>query len=67
MLCAGISGAGKTEFVKKLLRFRNIMIDYPPNNVIWCYGQWQPAYGELSNDGLLTANCQMMESNFDLV
>ena len=30
------------------------MIDQPPERIIWCYSQWQPAY--LENDSYLDVN-----------
>ena len=42
MLVSGTRGSGKTEFVKKLLRFQQEMIHPPIEKVIWCYGKHQP-------------------------
>ena len=50
MLVAGGRGAGKTEFVKKLLRFRFAYLTPPPDRVVWCYTKLQQKlYQELLN------------------
>jgi hypothetical protein len=43
-IVAGPSKSGKTEFVKKLIQWRNILIDIPPEKIVWVYREWQPAY-----------------------
>ncbi len=40
----GPSGAGKTEWIRKLLYHRDDMIKDAPDKIIWCYGQYQPIF-----------------------
>lgn len=44
-LVFGPTGAGKTEFIKKLLY--NRMIDPMPHRLVWFYGKWQNTYNEI--------------------
>jgi hypothetical protein len=46
-LVAGMTGTGKTWWVKKLLEHADVMMDPPPQRILWCYGQWQPLYEEM--------------------
>ena len=47
-LICGPTQSGKTQFVKRLLKERESMISPSPDNIIWCYGEYQPAYTELT-------------------
>jgi hypothetical protein len=38
---------GKTQWVLKLLDHAAEMVSPPPMRIIWCYGEWQPAYKNL--------------------
>ena len=38
---------GKSQFVKHLLESGEELIDGAPENIIWCYGTYQPAYDEM--------------------
>ena len=44
---AGPTCCGKSQFVKRLLETGEDMIDGAPENIIWCYGIYQPAYDEM--------------------
>ena len=46
-IVAGPTGCGKTAFVARLLRNDSLMIDPPPEQVTWYYGQLQSAYESL--------------------
>ena len=46
-LVAGPTCCGKTQFVKRLLEAGGNMIDGASENIIWCYGMYQPAYDEM--------------------
>lgn len=35
---------GKTNMIKELLKYKNVLIDPIPNNIIFCYKAWQPSY-----------------------
>ena len=43
-LVAGMTGSGKTVWVRNLLEHATEMISPPPQGIIWYYSQWQPAY-----------------------
>ena len=49
---AGPTSSGKTEFIKKLLRNIEDMITPTPHNILFCYGEWQPAYEDMKKYGL---------------
>ena len=44
---AGPTCCGKSHFVKHLLESGEELIDGAPENIIWCYGIYQPAYDEM--------------------
>ena len=46
-LVAGPTCCGKSQFVKRLLESGEDMIKGAPENIIWCYGIYQPAYDEM--------------------
>ena len=43
-MVAGMTGSGKTAWVQTLLQQAQNVIDPPPERIVWCYSQWQPAY-----------------------
>ena len=43
-LIAGPTGSGKTVFVTKMLTHLAAMVEPTPEEIIWCYGEWQPIY-----------------------
>ena len=47
-MIAGMTGTGKTLWVKSLIEQAQNTIHLPPERIVWCYSQWQPAYSELS-------------------
>ena len=46
-MVAGMTGSGKSVWVKSLLQQAQKAIYPPPERIVWCYSQWQPAYSEL--------------------
>ena len=46
-LIAGPTCYGKSQLVRRLLEAGEDMIDGAPENIIWCYGMYQPAYDEM--------------------
>ena len=46
-MVAGMTGSGKTVWVKSLLQQAQEVVHLPPERIVWCYSQWQPAYMEL--------------------
>ena len=49
-LVVGPTCCGKSQFVKRLLEAGEDMIDGAPENIIWCYGIYQPAYDEIQRN-----------------
>ena len=46
-LIAGPTGCGKTVWLSRLIKHSNILIDPPPENIVWFYGTYQPMYDAL--------------------
>ena len=46
-MIAGMTGSGKTAWVRSLLQQASETIYLPPERIVWCYSQWQPAYPEM--------------------
>ncbi|KAL9958150.1 hypothetical protein ACROYT_G035124 [Oculina patagonica] len=46
-MVAGMTGSGKTVWVKSLLQQAHKTMHPTPERIVWCYSQWQPAYREL--------------------
>ena len=44
---SGMTGSGKTFWVQSLLQQSSQAIQLPPERIVWCYLQWQPAYLEI--------------------
>ena len=57
-LVAGPTGCGKSQFVKRLLTSGEAMLDGAPEKILWCYGEYQPLYDELS---ALLSNIEFVE------
>ena len=53
---AGPTSSGKTQFVFRLIKQANQMIDPPPEHIVYCYGEFQPIFAEFPdvefNEGL---------------
>jgi len=47
---SGITGAGKTSFVRRLLRYRDEMFDSEFISVTYFYTIWQSVYGEMQDE-----------------
>ena len=47
VLISGPTGSGKTSFVIRLIKHATDMFEEPPQNIVWCYGVYQPAYNAL--------------------
>lgn len=47
-LVAGPTGCGKTVFVSRILAHLVDMTTPTPEEVIWCYSEWQPMYNNMS-------------------
>ena len=46
---AGPTGCGKTMWVREFLKFKSMMMEPVPYEVVWCYGEWQAAYEEMKD------------------
>ena len=46
-LIAGPTGSGKTCFVQKFIYHLSEMTDPIPEEIVWCYGEWQSGYNQL--------------------
>ena len=46
-MIAGMTGSGKTAWVRSLLQQASETIHPPPERIVWCYSQWQPTYTEM--------------------
>ena len=44
---SGPCGLGKTEFVKKMIEFKEDLFDILPQRIVWCYKEWQKSYNIL--------------------
>lgn len=44
---AGPTGSGKTVWVKRFITNLLNVMDPLPDEIVWCYGEWQPAYDPL--------------------
>lgn len=46
---SGPSGCGKSTFVFRFLKHASQIMSPAPTRVVYCYGEWQPSFGELLN------------------
>ena len=46
-MIAGMTGSGKTAWVRSLLQQASDTIYLPLERTVWYYSQWQPAYTEM--------------------
>ena len=46
---SGGTKSGKTTFVKRLLSYANVLIEPPPENIIYFYAEYQDTFGEIQN------------------
>lgn len=44
---SGPSGSGKTQFVKKLIEYKDNLFQNVPQQIVWCYKEWQSVYAML--------------------
>jgi hypothetical protein len=60
---AGPTGSGKTVLMRRLIDRRREVCDVPPEEVIYCYGAWQPAFENMENvtfhEGLIDFKTQL--------
>ena len=41
---SGPSGSGKTQFVKRVLEYKENLFQIVPQQIVWCYKEWQSTY-----------------------
>ena len=41
---SGVTQSGKTTWITRFLKHRNVLLDPPPKKIMYCYGVWQPAF-----------------------
>jgi hypothetical protein len=41
-VCAGPTGSGKSELMKKIVLHARVLIDPPPDRIVWYYAEFQP-------------------------
>lgn len=46
-IISGATGCGKTTFVKKLIKHKQEMFEFPPQGILYIYGVWQDGFEEL--------------------
>ena len=46
-LISGSTQSGKSVFVERFINNCNHMMHPPPNEIVWCYGAYQPMYDRL--------------------
>jgi Adenovirus IVa2 protein len=48
-LVSGPTGCGKTEFTMRLIKHSKEVIEPAPEQIIWCYGEYQDGFKRVSN------------------
>ena len=52
-IVCGPTMSGKSEFIFRLIKEKDSMIDNPPTRIVYCYGQHQPKFDELERECLV--------------
>ena len=63
MIVAGPSKAGKSVFVFKFVQFIDQLMTEAPDEILWCYSEYQPAYQKLA---CLTPNLRLIQGLPDI-
>lgn len=50
IIVTGVSGCGKTWWIKKLLENQQVMFESPVDSCLLCYGVYQPLYDEMAQN-----------------
>ena len=53
---------GKTFMMTEILKFKDVLIEPPPNRIIFCYKSWQPSYEKIKKD---TPSIEFIEGILD--
>ena len=49
-ITSGITGSGKTSWLYKLLKQKNLVFQEPPNKIIYCYSIWTKLFDNMEKD-----------------
>ena len=49
-MVTGPTGSGKTVWLSRLLKHNKLLIDPPPENIVWFYGTYQSMYDDMSKE-----------------
>ena len=55
-ICTGCTKSGKTEWTKKFVRYAQELMNPPPEQIIWCYSEYQPGYKSLLDNPKVKLN-----------
>ena len=71
MIIAGPTSCGKSVLISRIIQNAQSLINPAPDDILYCYGQWQPLYEELKNHGVvfhhgLLSREELLESDRDL-
>ena len=50
LMVSGGTGSGKTTWVARLLREKNLMFEEPPRHILYCYGVYQQAFDRMKQE-----------------
>ena len=53
-IASGASMSGKTTHVFNIIKYRHLLFDVVPSNIIYYYNQWQNGFTEYQNQGIVT-------------
>jgi hypothetical protein len=52
LILSGATGSGKTQWLLRFIKNSNKMIEPPPKDILYCYGEANPAVLGLRNEGI---------------
>jgi len=56
MIISGATGSGKTQWLWRFLQFVDQMVEPPPANILYCYGEMNETILKLKNQGIQIHN-----------
>jgi len=51
-IISGPTGCGKTIFAIALVENSHMLISPPPEDIVWCYGEYQDSYNKIAKSGV---------------
>lgn len=63
---AGVSQSGKSTHVFNLLKYKEVLFDVVPTNVIYFYNKWQPSFTDFQRQNIVTEWCNKLPNNDDI-